>query len=223
VYHNPSTGMLVLIVSLQLSIVPYAAGPESWCHSMRLYIDVKLLPKSHCSLDSYFHGSQPTHENWYWPSNFNNIFDWKNLKKIYLICLLHTNILAKHKTPPKVKWSSSNIFIINKFHKLRTSTLFKVKKILIMGIEDCFFIRTANHEQLFKTYSLSMTFISRICQQTNFKSYSAVISCYRNVCGFFFCLFLFVCFFWGVGGGWMGYVHLAAPLICPYKGAYIFI
>jgi hypothetical protein len=159
VYHNPSTGIIVLIVSLQLSIVPYAAGPESWCHSMRLYIDVKLLPKSHCSLDSYFHGSQPTHENWYWPSNFNNIFDWKNLKKIYLICLLHTNILAKHKTPPKVKWSSSNIFIINKFHKLRTSTLFKVKKILIMGIEDCFFIRTANHEQLFKTYSLSMTFI----------------------------------------------------------------
>ena len=57
VYHNPSTGIIVLIVSLQLSIVPYAAGPESWCHSMRLYIDVKLLPKSHCSLNSYFHGS----------------------------------------------------------------------------------------------------------------------------------------------------------------------
>ena len=57
VYHNPSTCMIVLIVSLQVAIVPYAAVPESWCHSMRLYIDVKLLPKSHCSLDSYFHGS----------------------------------------------------------------------------------------------------------------------------------------------------------------------
>ena len=97
VYHNPSTGMLVLIVSLQLSIVPYAAGPESWCHSMRLYIDVNCFPSLTVRWILTFM-DQPTHENWYWPSNFNNIFDWKNLKKIYLICLLHTNILAWGKT-----------------------------------------------------------------------------------------------------------------------------
>jgi hypothetical protein len=52
--YNPLKGMLVLISSLKLSIVPYAAGPESQCHSRTawLCIDVKLLPKFHCSLDS---------------------------------------------------------------------------------------------------------------------------------------------------------------------------
>jgi hypothetical protein len=48
----------VLISSLKLST--YAAGPESRGNSRTAfcqYIDVKLLPKFHCSLDSYFRGS----------------------------------------------------------------------------------------------------------------------------------------------------------------------
>jgi len=51
---NPLKGMLVLFLSLKLSTISYAAGPESRGHSRRvwLYIDVKLLPKFHCSLDS---------------------------------------------------------------------------------------------------------------------------------------------------------------------------
>ena len=52
--YNPLKGMLVLISSLKLSTVPYSAGPESRGNSRTawLYIDVKLLPKFHCSLDS---------------------------------------------------------------------------------------------------------------------------------------------------------------------------
>ena len=51
--YDPLKGMIVLISSLKLSTVPYAAGPESQGHSTAwLYIDVKLLPKFHCSLDS---------------------------------------------------------------------------------------------------------------------------------------------------------------------------
>jgi len=52
--YNPLKGMLVLISSLKLSTVPYAAGPESRGHlrTAWLYIDVKLLPKFHCLLDS---------------------------------------------------------------------------------------------------------------------------------------------------------------------------
>ena len=47
-------GMLILISSLKLSTVSYAAGPESRGHSRTawLYNNVKLLPKFHCSLDS---------------------------------------------------------------------------------------------------------------------------------------------------------------------------
>ena len=42
--YNPLKGMLVLISSLKLSTVPFAAGPESWGHSRTPwhYIDVKL-------------------------------------------------------------------------------------------------------------------------------------------------------------------------------------
>ena len=52
--NNPLKGMLVVISSLKLSTVPYAAGPESRGYSTTawLYIDVKLLPKFHCLLDS---------------------------------------------------------------------------------------------------------------------------------------------------------------------------
>ena len=52
--YNPLKGILVLISSLKLSTVPYAAGPESQGYSTTawLYIDVKLLPKFHCLLDS---------------------------------------------------------------------------------------------------------------------------------------------------------------------------
>jgi hypothetical protein len=41
-------------IPLKLSIVTYAASPESRGHSRTpwLYIDVKLLPKFHCTLDS---------------------------------------------------------------------------------------------------------------------------------------------------------------------------
>jgi hypothetical protein len=50
--YNPLKG--ILISSLKLSTVPYATGPESRGHSRTawLYIDVKLLPKFHYSLDS---------------------------------------------------------------------------------------------------------------------------------------------------------------------------
>jgi hypothetical protein len=47
--YNPLKGMLVLISSLRLSILSYATGPESWGQHMA--IDVKLLPKFHCSLE----------------------------------------------------------------------------------------------------------------------------------------------------------------------------
>jgi hypothetical protein len=44
---------VVLISSLKLSILPNATGPESGGHSrICQYIDVKLLLKFHCSLDS---------------------------------------------------------------------------------------------------------------------------------------------------------------------------
>jgi hypothetical protein len=60
--------MLVLISSLKLSTVPYAAGPESRDHSRTawLNIDVKLLPKFHRWILNFV--DQHTHENWY-PTN----------------------------------------------------------------------------------------------------------------------------------------------------------
>ena len=52
---------------LKLSTISYAAGPESRGHPRTawLYIDVKRLPKFHCSLDQPTHEN---HENWY-PTN----------------------------------------------------------------------------------------------------------------------------------------------------------
>ena len=49
--YNPLKGMLILILSLKLSIVPYAAGPESRGHSKTTFANISMLPKFHCSLD----------------------------------------------------------------------------------------------------------------------------------------------------------------------------
>jgi hypothetical protein len=71
--YNPLKGILILISSLKLSIVPYAAGPESRDHSRTAY--------GYISMSSCFQSfivrwilnfvDQPTHENhenWY-PTN----------------------------------------------------------------------------------------------------------------------------------------------------------
>jgi hypothetical protein len=70
--YNPLKGMLVLILSLKLSTVPYAAGAESRGHSRTvwLYIDVNCFPSFIVRWILNF-VDQPTHENpenWY-PTN----------------------------------------------------------------------------------------------------------------------------------------------------------
>ena len=62
--YNPLKGMLVLILSLKLSTVPYAAGAESRGHSKTvwLYIDVNCFPSFIVRWILNF-VDQPTHEN----------------------------------------------------------------------------------------------------------------------------------------------------------------
>jgi hypothetical protein len=71
--YNPLKGTLVLISSLKLSIVPNAAGPESWGHSRTVFANISM---SNCFPSFIVHWilnfvDQPTHENhenWY-PTN----------------------------------------------------------------------------------------------------------------------------------------------------------
>jgi len=72
--YNPLKGMLVLISSLKLSIVPYAAGPESRCHSRTAFANISMsscFPSFIVRWILHF-VDQPTHENheknWY-PTN----------------------------------------------------------------------------------------------------------------------------------------------------------
>jgi len=48
--YNPLKGMLVLISSLNLSIVPNAAGPESWGHSRTAFAIYQFQTASQVSL-----------------------------------------------------------------------------------------------------------------------------------------------------------------------------
>jgi hypothetical protein len=56
-------GMFVLISSLKLSFVPYAAGPESQGHSRTAFANIYLLPNAIFIVRWIFNFvDQPTHE-----------------------------------------------------------------------------------------------------------------------------------------------------------------
>jgi len=66
----PLKGMQILILSLILSIVPYAAGPESRGHSRTSFANISMsncFPNFIVRLILNF-VDQPTHKNWY-PTN----------------------------------------------------------------------------------------------------------------------------------------------------------
>jgi hypothetical protein len=71
--YNPLKGMFVLISSTKLSIVPYAAGPESRGHSRTAFANISILS---CFPSFIVHWilnfeDQPRHVNWYPTLNLN--------------------------------------------------------------------------------------------------------------------------------------------------------
>ena len=71
--YNPLKGMLVLISSLELSIVPYAAGPDSRGHSRTAFANISMSNCFPSFIVRWIFNfmDQPTHENhenWY-PTN----------------------------------------------------------------------------------------------------------------------------------------------------------
>jgi hypothetical protein len=83
--------MLVLILSLKLSIVPYTAGPESHGHSRTEYAYISM---SNCFQSFIVRWilnfvDQPTHENWY-PTNKSDftVFIYVNANYMCLFLLL---------------------------------------------------------------------------------------------------------------------------------------
>jgi hypothetical protein len=71
--YNPLKGMLVLISSLKLSIVPYAAGPEHQGDSRSAFANISMSSSFPSFIVRWILNfvDQPTHENhenWY-PTN----------------------------------------------------------------------------------------------------------------------------------------------------------
>ena len=71
--YNPLKGILILILSLKLSIEPYAAGPESRGHSRTAFVNISMSSCFPTFILRWILNfvDQPTdenHENWY-PTN----------------------------------------------------------------------------------------------------------------------------------------------------------
>jgi hypothetical protein len=67
VNYNPFKGILVLISSLKLSIVPYAAGPESRGHSRTAFAIISMSSCFPILIVRWILNFE-NHENWY-PTN----------------------------------------------------------------------------------------------------------------------------------------------------------
>ena len=91
--YNPLKGMFVLISSSKLSIVPYAAGPESRGHSKTAFANISILS---CFPSFIVHWilnfeDQPSHENWY-PTNKSDFTVYSQCRKLFvnLTCINRT-------------------------------------------------------------------------------------------------------------------------------------
>jgi hypothetical protein len=82
--------MIVLISSSKLSIVPYAAGPESRGHSRTAFANISILS---CFPSFIVHWilnfeDQPSHENWY-PTNKSDFTVYSQCRKFYITFFLY--------------------------------------------------------------------------------------------------------------------------------------
>ena len=75
--YNPLKGMLVLISSLKLSIVPCAAGPESRGHSWIAFVNISMFIVRWI-LNFVDQPTHENHENWY-PTNKSDFTVFKHI------------------------------------------------------------------------------------------------------------------------------------------------
>ena len=109
--YNLLKGMLVLISSLKLSLVPCAAGPESRGHSRTTFVNISMsscFPRFIVRWILNFI-DQPTHENhenWY-PTNKSD-FTVGEFTTIYAITTNQVNgFLRVIRFPPPIKLTTS--------------------------------------------------------------------------------------------------------------------
>ena len=94
--YKPLKGMLVLILSLKLSIVPYAAGPESQSHSRISFANISI---SNCFpsfnvrwiLNFVDQPAHKNHENWHPTNKSDFTVTLKSRKKLPNVQNEHTH------------------------------------------------------------------------------------------------------------------------------------